>query len=58
MKNANFTEKDLAVIKEIAIRLYLDSDPDGKSPEKYNFQVTAEATMIFLKRTDRLKDET
>lgn len=56
MKNPNFTDKELDVIRQIAIQLYTDTDPDGKGPGDYKFQVIAEATYVYLKRMDKLKE--
>lgn len=57
MNNPNFSEKELDVIRQIAIQLYNDTDPDGKATMNYRFQVIAEATYVYLKRMDMLKDE-
>jgi len=57
MNNPNFSDKDLKIIREIAIRLYNDTNPNGLKPMDYNFQITAEATYVYLKRMGMLKDE-
>lgn len=57
MNNPFFSDKDLDIIRQIAIKLFLDTNPDGKIPDAYKLQMVAEATVSFLKRTDRLKDE-
>lgn len=57
MNKPNFTDKELDTIRQIAIQLYNDTNPDGKETMHYRFQVIAEATYVYLKRTDRLKDE-
>ena len=58
MNNPNFSEKELDIIRQIAIQLYNDTDPDGKDTMNYRFQIIAEATYVYLKRMDMLKDET
>jgi hypothetical protein len=58
MQNPNFSEKELDTIRQIAIQLYNDTDPDGKTTMDYRLQVIAEATYVYLKRMDKLKDET
>jgi hypothetical protein len=58
VNNPNFSEKELDVIRQIAIQLYNDTDHDGKATMNYRFQVIAEATYVYLKRMDMLKDAT
>lgn len=58
MKQKAFSDKDLRVIREIAISIYLDADPDGKVPSEFQLQVIAEATLKFLKHLSKIKDET
>lgn len=56
MKHPNFSEKELDTIRQIAIQLYTDTDPDGNEPDRYRFQLIAEATYVYLKRMDKLKE--
>jgi len=57
MNNPNFSQKDLDVIRQIAIQLYTDTNPEGLTQSDYRLQVIAEATYVFLKRIDKLKDD-
>jgi hypothetical protein len=57
MKHSYFSDKDLKVIRDIAVQLYLDTEPGGKIPLEYNFQCAVEATRIYLARMDKMKDE-
>lgn len=55
MKNPNFTDKELELIREIAIRLFLDNAANGKTPEKFQLQIISEAVLAYLKSKGRIK---
>ena len=57
MKNPNFTVKELDTIRQIAIQLYTDTDPDGKATMNYRFQIIAEATYVYLRRMNLLRED-
>jgi hypothetical protein len=57
MNNPNFSQKDLDTIRQIAIQLYQDVSPDGRGQADFRFQVIAEATYVFLKHLNKLKED-
>ena len=57
MNNPNFSEKELDIIRQIAIQLYNDTDPDGKDTMNYRFQIIAEATYVYLRRMNLLRED-
>jgi hypothetical protein len=53
----HFTSDELETIRQISIALYVDADPGNREFSQFRFETIVEATYLFLKRTERLKNE-
>jgi hypothetical protein len=52
---SKLTQKELDEIRNIAIKLYQESDPEGRMPADFRFLIIVEATIELLARLK--KDE-